>query len=263
MVKFLIMKDGFYPDDIEFLKDNFSVSYTSNEDTSIFETDDKFTGRLIVFEEAGIIKVIREARDLGIVDSLSLLDDVIDKIEKKAGDPVFFYIYIDGERIKFTPSEFMAVRKWREKLIEIDIQMASRIRSRAFDEFINELRTRIDVVWKDEETEEDMLGSIIMEGVKQLMWVANEKDFLRNPVSRLRLPSDDIDVGGKVAEGEGDSQNQSVFIVKSSTMKELLDQRGLNISLVKAREVIRPYLYRNSKQRRIGGERVSVWFFKE
>ena len=261
MVKFIIMKDDFFPDDIEFLKDNFSVSYlsTSNEDTSIFETDDKFTGRLIVFEEAGIIKVIREARDLGIVDSLSLLDDVIDKIEKKAGDPVFFYIYIDGERIKFTPSEFMAVRKWREKLIEIDIQMASRIKSRAFDEFINELRTRIEVVWKDEETEEDMLGSIIMEGVKQLMWVDDEKDFLRNPVSRLRLPSDDIDVGGKVAEGD----DQSVFIVKSSTMKELLDQRGLNISLVKAREVIRPYLYRNSKRRRIGGERISVWFFKE
>jgi len=257
MVRFIVVKEELSPNDIEFLKDNFSVSYTSNDGTPIFETDDKLTGLLKAFDEGGLIKIIREVRDLGIVDNLDLLDDVIDKVEKKAGDPVFFYIYIDGERIKFTQSEFMSVRKWREKLIGIDIQMASRIKSRVFDEFINGLRNRIDVVWKDEETEEDMLGSIIMEGVNQLMWVNNEKDFLRNPVSRLRLSSDDVDVGGKVGD------DQSVFIVKSSTVKELLDQRRLNISLVKAREVIRPYLYRNSKQRYIIGRRISVWFFKE
>jgi len=118
------------------------------------------------------------------------------------------------------------------------------------------VRSRIEVVWVDEESEEDMTGSMIMEGINQLMWVDDEKDFLRNPVSKLMLDSGDIDM----LKDDGD---QEVFIVKSSTMKNILDQRRIDVSLVKAREVLRPYLYRNSKQKRVSGDRSSVWFFKK
>ena len=256
MVKFIVTKEGFSPNNIEFLKDRFDIAYTSNDGTTIFETENKLTSRLIVFEEGGFLKIIREKRDLGVINNFDLLENVIEKVEKKAGDPVFFYIYIGNDRIRFTSLEFITLRKWREKLIEIDIQIASRVSSKEFDKFISMVRSRIEVVWVDEESEEDMTASIVMEGINQLIWVDNEKDFLRNPVCKLMLDSDDIDIFR-------DDNGHDAFIVKSSTMKNILDQRRIDISLVRAREVIRPYLYRNSKQKRIAGERPSVWFFKK
>ena len=47
-----------------------------------------------------------------------------------------------------------------------------------------------------------------MKGINQLIWVDDEKDFLRNPVCKLMLDSDDIDIFI-------DNNDHDVFVVKS------------------------------------------------
>lgn len=243
MVKFVMIGD-FCPEQIEFLKDRYKVIGSS--DDTIYETDDKFIDDLRVLEKAGMLKIIRENPTHGVIYSLELLDILIDKVEKKAGDPVFYYVYIEDYPIRFTSSEFISQRRWKEKLIAIDIVIGDRRKqgksSITFDEFIQGLLNRATVVWKDTESEEDIYANIVISEIGKLVEVKDWDDFVYNPRSFI--------------------VEDKAMIVKSSTINEILNQKHLNMTLTKLREILRPYLLKNSEQKWIKDHRSSIWFFK-
>ena len=247
MVKFLITRDDFYPDQIEFLRGNYTV--VPGEIDGIFDAGDEFAGDLGVLEKAGIVKIIRERTNLddGVIQDLDVLNASIERVEKKDGDPVFFYVYISGKEqpIRFTTPEFGALSKWREKLMDIDIVLSTHKKGiwGDFDEFIHSLIHRADVVWKDEESEDEIYASIVLSEIDRLVLVETWEDFLRNPRSFI------ID-------------NDGARIVKSSTINDILNQKQINMNLTKLREVMRLHLAGNSKQKHIGGKWVSIWFLK-
>ena len=245
MVKFLITRDGWYPDQIGFLNGNYTV--VPGDTDSIFETDDKFASDLGVLEKTNIVKIIREKQNLcdDVICDLDVLDASISNVEEKAGDPVFYYVHIDSESISFTIPEFGSLSKWREKLMNIHIVLSTHKKGiwEEFDKFIHSLMQRAEVVWKDKESEEEIYTNIILSETEKLVEVDTWEDFLYNPISSI------IDDGSR--------------IVKSSTISDILIRKQIKMSLTKVREMMRPYLNKNSDRIRIKGQRPSVWFFKE
>lgn len=179
------------------------------------------------------------------IDNFDELSDLITKVEKKDGDPVIFYIYIGDSKIPFTGAEINSLSKWRSKLVEknIVINHTKETSWKYFDEFLLNLLERGEVSWVDEESEEEILGNIVLSEVEKLVVVQSREDFLRNPVGCLH--------------------ENGCKIVKSSTILDIIRRKDLRVSLRQIREILRPYLAKSSCQIRIKNKRVSVWFFKD
>ena len=269
MVKFIVTKDGFYPDDIEYLKDNCTIDREEDIDgktITVFATDESLVNELMHLERAGIVKVLHET-PINKVDGLTKLLSMIDRVEMRGRDPAFFYIYlsIDDHRIdtdnnssdvnanidandgnnkavlRFTNSEIFLMKYWREKLLDYRLVLSKK-KDDVFDDFIANILDKADVTYRDEETEDEMLANIVINEVHRLIKAENRDDFLENPRAYL--------------------VEENSLLVKTSTIREILSQNHITITLRRLREILRPYLSRSTKQIRIGDKLVSIWFFK-
>ena len=179
------------------------------------------------------------------INNFDDLDRLITKVEKKEGDPVIFYIYFGDSKISFTGAELNSLSKWRSKLIEknIVINHTKETSWKFFDVFLLNLLEQAEVIWVDEESEEEILGNIVLSEIDKLVVVQTREEFLRNPVSCLH--------------------ENGYKTVKSSTILDIIRRKDLRVSLREIREVLRPHLAKSSSQIRLKDKRISVWFFKE
>ena len=186
----------------------------------------------------------KNSREILVTDFPSLYDVIID-VEKKAGEPVFFYVHIRDLTLSFTSGEFISINKWKEKLLGLDIVLGVRGKGahESFDEFITALVRDARTIWTDKDSEDEIYSSIILEEINKQLETRDRNNFLSG--SNVRL----------IENGER--------IVKSATVSNIINYLNLPISLTKAREVLRPFLSRSSSQMRIGGKQISVWHFKE
>ena len=179
-----------------------------------------------------------------ITDFPSLYEVIID-VEKKAGIPIFFYVHIDDTVLSFTSNEFVPIHKWKEKLVGLDMVLSVRGKGvhESFDDFITVLVRDARTVWVDNESEDDIYSSIILEEINKQIITKDKNSFMAGSNSCL------IENG--------------VRIVKSATISNIINYLNLPITLTKAREVLRPFLSRSSNQIKISGKQISVWHFKD
>jgi len=181
----------------------------------------------------------------GVINNFSILNRLISSVEKVDGKNPIYYVKIGDDVIEFSQSEFGSLQKWREKLLSINRVLGARGKGvyTKFDQFILALTHRIDVVWKEELSEEEIVADVIMNEVYKLLLVDTEEQFFNNPTA-ARLNGNDV------------------LEVKSSTLLSILDRKKVNYSLRAVREFLRPYMVCNTKQKRVCGKLTSIWFFK-
>lgn len=180
-----------------------------------------------------------------VINNFSILNRLISAVEKVDGKNPIYFVKIDDDMIEFSQTEFGSLSRWREKLLSINRVLGARGKGiyTKFDQFILALTHRIDVIWKEELSEEEIMADVIMNEVYKLLLVDTEEQFFNNPTA-ARL------------NGNG------VLEVKSSTIMSIIDRKKVNYSLRAVREFLRPYMTCNAKQKRVCGKRVSIWSFK-
>lgn len=232
--------------------EKFNGLQVVNEDVQVIPINETtFTCTNEDFIKIGIKKCIfREVETVTTGKTITSVEDLffsITKMETKDGTPMLYYVYIGDRKICFTPAELLNIGKWREKLLEhCKIVMGLRGKSvrNDFDNMVARLLESSVSIWTDEESEEEMYASIIMEDIEKLILVDNGDSFKRNDMSYML--------------GDDDS-----LYVKSSTIHQIIKNRNIGISLSKTREVLRPYLTSNTKQIRVDGKKISIWFFRQ
>lgn len=192
-----------------------------------------------------IIEIV-EVKDvvLPIVDTIKKLESMIVCMEIKDGKQPIYYVKIDNNTLRFEPDELLNISKWREYLLA-NCKIVMGIRSKKlrtdFDCLIANLINNAHIIWNDVESDDEILVSIILEDLNKLVYVdAIEK------LNQMEMSCYD----------DGETK-----FVKSSTILQIIQNRNIGLKIRSVREIMRPYLKHNSKQIRIGGERVSVWFF--
>ena len=103
MVKFFIIRDDLYPDQILYLRGNCTV-VSNDEGLSVFETSDKLYPKLKALEEAGFIKIIRDLNEINEPLDVLLCTEKVQMIRR---GPVRLYVYILGHKLEFTDGELL------------------------------------------------------------------------------------------------------------------------------------------------------------
>ena len=180
-----------------------------------------------------------------VINNFSILNRMIEKVEKVDGKNPIYFIYIGDASIEFSHTEFGSLSRWREKLLSIGLILGARGKGiyTKFDQFVLALTHRIDVIWKEELSEEEINADVIMNEVYKLLLVETEEQFFNNPTA-ARL------------------NDNGILEVKSSTLLSILDRKKVNYSLRAVREFLRPYMVCNAKQKRVCGKLTSIWSFK-
>lgn len=114
-MKFIILREGFYVDEIPFLKDSIiSVSNGENNDV-IYEADERVRDKLKVFAEAGFIKEIKN-----YVKEIKTVDDIIRHTEEVIlleGGSVHMKVKLLGKEIRFSESQLLNSLALRRQLL--------------------------------------------------------------------------------------------------------------------------------------------------
>lgn len=225
--------------------DNIIIEEVENNNgNTIYKTDNKRFSELAINEK--IISIIDlEKNKLEMVHSTEDLKLIIEKMEIKGGKDVLYYIHVNGSKMCFDVSEMLTINKWREKLLS-DCKIVMGLRSKKhreeFDFLIASLLVNAKEIWIDEESDDEMYASIILEEINKLIKVEDKKSFKRNILSYL------VEDGSK--------------LIKSSTIHQIIQNKNIKLTMRSVREVLRSELTKNSKQINIDGGLVSVWFFK-
>ena len=193
-----------------------------------------------------IIKTVsvKDNNTLPIIDTVAKLESMITCMEIKDGKQPIYYIKIKNSVLRFEPNDLLNISKWRESLLancKIVMALRSKKLRTEFDVLIAKLLQSAHIIWNDVESDEDMLVSIICEELSKLVYV----DSLETLRSMEMSCFDD----------------GFVKIIKSSTLHQIMRNRNIGLTIRKVREIMRPFLYKNSEQIRIKGEKVSVWYF--
>ena len=114
MVKFIIVKEGFYPDDIAFLKGNVRAVPDADISDELFETDDAFIPKLELLEEMAFIKIVHQ------YNSIEDVSDIIrctSRVEMLHGGSTELRVYILGHIWEFSDSELMGPTAVMKRLL--------------------------------------------------------------------------------------------------------------------------------------------------
>ena len=224
---------------------NIQIDIVENNNKNvIYKTDNKKFIELAISEK--IISIVdMEKNKLKMIHNTDDLKLIIEKMEIKGGKDVLYYIYANGSKMCFDVSEMLTINKWREKLLS-DCKIVMGLRSKKhrdeFDFLIASLMVDAKEIWVDEESDDEIYASIILEEINKLIKVEDKKSFKRNMLSYLTMD------GSK--------------LIKSSTIHQIIQNKNIKLTMRNVREILRTELTHNSKQINIEGGLVSVWFFK-
>lgn len=226
------------------LYDNIVINKEIGNGSNIFSCVDKDFLNIAINNQA-IESVDTISIQLPIISAIDELERVVSRMEIKGGKGVIYYIHINEKILSFDETELLVINKWREKLLgECKLVMGLRSKQNRleFDQFIALLLTNAITIWNDDESDDDILTAIVLEEINKLIMVTDKESFKRNELAYL------------VEEGHK--------LIKSSTIHQIMRNKNISISFRKLREIMRPLLSENSKQIRVNGSLVSVWFFK-
>jgi len=242
-IEFYVLNENFYIDETP-----LKGKYVSHIDGSYEVSDPALRPDLEILEKYGNVKIIKQETDRqkGVIHDFKTLRNTIDRVDKKAGDPVYYYVFLEGGgKLSFTSCEIISLVKWREKLASHDIIFGVRGKKAfdRFDNFVSKLFTDANIIWTDEESEDDMLASILMYEICNTYSAKEQKAFVDSPYSFFH--------------------EDGVNLVKSSTILEIISSKTPELSLRKTREILRPYMTSNTFRHRFNGPQISVWPFKD
>lgn len=244
MVKFIITKDGLYPDQISFLGDCYTVSSSCMDDQSgcsdgvnVFETKDEFIADLEVLERAGFIKVIHD------FDSIEEPSDILRctrKVEMLQGGIVKLRVYILDCVWEFTESELLGPTALVKRLLRL--KKAIYIKKEEWIVILNNwLSSAEDVIEinEDEEVREKFLSYI----------------------SHCRIYNEIEKALGVGALFYDDSDPNVVYCLSNNlkTVLKSLFVKESDASLRKIRWLLTDFIDGESVQRRAIGERKRFW----
>jgi len=104
-MRFVIVKDDFYPDEVTFLRGVYKVVKDPMSNILVYEVPATLKSKLEVLEEAGIVRVIKEE---SIKDISSILDliGLTERVEMLQGGSVLLRVTLrDGHIFTFTESQ--------------------------------------------------------------------------------------------------------------------------------------------------------------
>ena len=116
MVKFIIIKEDFFPDDIAFLKGNVRAVPNDGIGETILETDDIFIDKLEVLEDASLIKIIHQYNG---IEDVSDIVGCTEKVEMLHGGSMELRVYILGHIWEFTENELMGPQALMKRLLRL------------------------------------------------------------------------------------------------------------------------------------------------
>ena len=216
----------------------------NNNEKTTYKTDNKKFLEIATTEK--IISIMDlEKNKLQMVHNTNDLKSIIEKMEIKGGKDVLYYIYVNGSKMCFDVTEMLTINKWREKLLS-DCKIVMGLRTKKhreeFDFLIASLMVNASEIWVDEESDDEIYASIILEEINKLIKVEDKKSFKRNMLSYF------------IVDGSK--------LIKSSTIHQIIQNKNIKLTMRNVREILRSELTQNSKQINIDNGLVSVWFFK-
>lgn len=192
-----------------------------------------------------IIEVIESGTVVFITEPLQITS-YITKIERAISDESFLSIDINNHKKRIQVKDIFDLQVWKPLLIDCNILIGFDLRSSKskidFNYFLKWLFDNVTITTIIEESEEDMVRTMIVGEVVKLVVVNNNTSFRMNPATCM-------------------INDKGERLVKVDTLHTILRNKNLNITLPTLRIVLEPVLTRNSKQVRIDGPRMSIWFF--
>ena len=216
---------------------------SKNGDIAYECVDDDFYNECIGLEL--IEDILKD--DIMLIETPLHLIDHIEKIERVQGDGGEFKIHVRNAVIKIGNEDIYEIGVWKSGLINANIIFNFNLRSNNsqadFHNFLKWILDHAKTVWNQRETTDDMIANTLITELNKLIVSKDRKGFLHNPMAVL------VD-------------EEMCKTIKSSTVMDVVHRKQPQMTIEKARQILLPYLEKPSKQIKIEGVRVSVWFFK-
>lgn len=226
------------------------VEVEDEQDAITCSAPDDAVPELMMLEKMKLIKIIgRDDIPKERINSFIDLVRFIDKIEKLEGcrpGESDYIISFENKKIEL-PLAFLRSRKKLGDALYDAFGCELMINQDEFTDFLLWVAETTVVVEKFEESQANMLSSIVMrEVVSTSQMVSDKREFAKYSHAVMREMVD----------------KQEAVMVKSSFIKESMHRKNVDIDLTVLQKELRGDTVRTSKQQRFYGVKVSVWYFK-